>query len=107
MRDRLKLDDTQTTQLTKILSDTDDEMRQVQAKRHSEDMASPIFAKRNAENQALTDELVAKISAILKPDQRVLYKQFRDERERMRKQREQQDRKNGMGPGGPPPGPKM
>ncbi len=108
MHDRLKLDDSQTAQLTKILNDVDDQMRQVQAKRHAEDMASPVFAKRNTENQALNDELVAKVNAILKPDQRVLYKQFREERERMRKQHEQQDQKNGMGPGGPPPpGPKM
>jgi uncharacterized coiled-coil protein SlyX len=105
MHDRLKLDDAQMAKLTKLLTDVDEEFHQIQAKRRSEDQESPLGAKRHAEDQAMQKGLVAKIDDILRPDQRVLYQQLRDQRERARKLREQQNPSGAMAPGGPPPHP--
>jgi murein L,D-transpeptidase YcbB/YkuD len=104
MHDRLKLDDAQMAKLTKIVADLEEEVRQIQAKRRSEDQESPLGAKRRAEDQAIQKGLVAKIDEVLRPDQRVLYQQLRDQRERTRKLREQQEQREGHGgpPGGPP-----
>ncbi len=66
-----------------------------------------IFAKRRTENQAFQASLNDRIDAILRPDQRVLFKQFRDERqkERERARREAVDAKQGRDLGRPPMGP--
>jgi hypothetical protein len=101
-RDRLKLSEAQMSQLTKILGDVDEEMRQVQAKRRAEDQASPLGIQRRSEDQAIQARLVSRVDEMLQPDQRVLYKQLRDEREKNRKQRDQQKGDmSGRGPGGP------
>jgi Spy/CpxP family protein refolding chaperone len=69
MRDRVKLDDAQATQLSGILEQVDREFRQLREK----------------ENQAFQKNLVDRISSILTPDQRVLYQQLRDQREAERR----------------------
>ena len=84
MRDRLKLDDAQTGELDRILDAVDLEFRQV-------------HEKWNTENQAIQKSMVDRINATLRPEQQVLYKQFRDEREAERQRRRQQ------GPPPPPP----
>jgi hypothetical protein len=61
-----------------------------------------LMAKRHAENQALQSSLADRINATLQPDQRALYQQYRDERQ---KRRQSDDSKQGRGPGGPPMGP--
>jgi hypothetical protein len=59
-----------------------------------------LLARRHAEDQALQNSLVERTDAILRPDQRELYKQYRDERQKQR----EQDAKQRRGPGGPPMG---
>ena len=60
------------------------------------------FERRRSEDQALQASLNDKINAMLRPDQRVLFQQFRDERQKMRERRQAEDAKQGRGPGGPP-----
>ncbi|MGD0499269.1 MAG: hypothetical protein ABSC23_12630 [Bryobacteraceae bacterium] len=95
MHDRLKLDDAQTTQLSKLLDQVDDQMHQLQTKRRAEDQASPQGVRRRAEDQTIQNELVAKINALLRPDQRVLYQELRATREKNRQRREEQMQKGG------------
>ena len=102
-RERLKLDDKQTAQLTKLLNGVDDEMQQLRLKRRAEDVASPLGQERRAENKAIQSRLSKRIDEILSPEQRSLYQQLLDENEKAARQREQQ-MQNGKGPGGPPPG---
>jgi hypothetical protein len=90
MRTKLKLDDAQTEQLNDIFDKMDAEVRDLRAKRDSE-------------NQALQNDLVAKINGILRPEQLELYKQYRAEREKDRERRKMQGGRGG--PGGPPGGP--
>jgi len=82
MCDRLKLDDVQKAQLNKILDDVDVEFGRTRA-------------KWNTENQAIQAEMTAKITAMLRPDQQVLYEKWRAEREAERERRRTR--------GGPPP----
>ncbi len=94
MHDRLKLDDGQTAQLTELLNKSFEEMRQVNA-------------KRRAENEESQNQMVQKIDSLLRPDQKVLYQQFREELQRDRERRQKQNGQMGPGggPGGPPPPP--
>jgi len=91
MRTKLKLDDAQTEQLNDIFDHMDSEVRDLRAKRDSQ-------------NQALQSDLVAKINGILRPEQLALYKQYREEREKERQRRKMQGPPGGPG-GPPPPGP--
>ncbi len=72
MCDRLKLDDAQKAQLNKILDDVDAEFAQTRS-------------KWNAENRAIGDGMVERITAMLRPDQKELYSQWRAEREERRR----------------------
>jgi hypothetical protein len=90
MRTKLKLDDGQTSQLNAIFDQADAEVKD-------------LHAKRDSQNQALQNALVAKITGILHPDQIELYKQYREDREKERQKRKMQGPQGG--PGGPPPGP--
>jgi hypothetical protein len=90
MRTKLKLGDGQTQQLNGIFDEMDAQVRDLRAKRDSQ-------------NQALQNDLVVKINGMLRPDQRELYKQYREEREKERQRRKMQGPQGG--PGGPPPGP--
>jgi hypothetical protein len=97
MRTKLKLDDAQTKQLNDIFDKMDVTVRE-------------LHAKRDSENQALQNLLVENINGILRPDQRELYKQYRADREKDRERRRMQGPQGGPGgppggPGGPPPGP--
>jgi len=82
LQTKVKLDDDQVTKVHQILDDTDQDLRQVHAKRHAED-------------QAAQAELTNKINALLREDQKPLYQQFRAEREA--------ERKRQRGPQGQPP----
>jgi len=90
MRAKLKLDDAQSVQLNAIFDQMDAQVRDLRAKRDSQ-------------NQALQTALQEKISAILRPDQIELYAQYRAEREKVRERRKMQGPPGG--PGGPPPPP--
>jgi hypothetical protein len=97
MQTKLKLDAGQTTQLNAIFDQMDAEVRELRA-------------KRDKQNEDLQNDLVAKITGILRPDQVELYKQYREEREKERERRKMQGPPGGRGgpgggPGGPPPGP--
>ena len=73
MRTHVQLDDDQVGQLGQILNqighETDQKMREIR------------------------NEQIEKINAMLRPDQKPLYEQFRAEREKARKQRDRRDRK--------------
>jgi hypothetical protein len=93
MRSRLKLDDQQVGELNKIYDQTRQDFDE-------------LHQKLNSESHALWEKQTESITAILRPDQRPLFNQFRAEREQERKRRHAQ----GEGPGrgmrpGPPPGP--
>ena len=73
MRARVQLDDDQVGQLGQILNqighETDQKMREIR------------------------NEQIEKINAMLRPEQRPIYEQFRAEREKARKQRDRHDKK--------------
>ena len=88
-RARMGLTEQQVTGVDQLIDRVQDDFRQKMAKRH-------------AEEQALQDSLVERIDAILQPDQRDLYKQLRDERQKQQERRQLDDAKQGRGPGRPP-----
>jgi hypothetical protein len=71
---------------------------------HMDSEVRDLRAKRDSQNQALQSDLVAKINGILRPEQLALYKQYREEREKERQRRKMQGPPGGPG-GPPPPGP--
>lgn len=77
MRTRLKLDDSQAAELNHIMDSVELEFRQVRE-------------KWNTENQAIQKSMVDRINATLRPEQQVLYKQLRGEREAERQRHRQQ-----------------
>jgi hypothetical protein len=81
MHTNVKLDDRQLAELQQLLDRTDEEFHQLHAKRKQED-------------QAVQNQMVDKINAMLRDDQKPLYQQFREEREaerdRERKRRQQE-----------------
>jgi len=90
MRTKLKLDDGQAKQLNAIFDQMDERVRDLRE-------------KRDKQNLELQNDLVVKITAMLRPDQLELYKQYREEREKERERRKMQGPPGGSG--GPPPGP--
>jgi hypothetical protein len=72
LRTRLNLDEKEVSQIQQILDQTDAEFHQLRA-------------NMNAQAQTLHDQQVARIKAILAPDQEAGYDQFRAEREKKRK----------------------
>jgi succinate dehydrogenase flavin-adding protein (antitoxin of CptAB toxin-antitoxin module) len=75
MQTKVKIDDRQLVELQHLLDQTDEEFRQLHAQRKPEDQ------RRRAEDQGVQSQMVDKINAMLRDDQKPLYKQFRDERE--------------------------
>jgi hypothetical protein len=88
MQSRVKLDNQQIVALQQILDQTDSEFRQLHAGRKAED------TKRRAEDQAVQNNMVEKINAMLRDDQKALYQQLRAEREAER-ERERKRRQGG------------
>jgi hypothetical protein len=88
MRAKVKLDDQQIASLQQIFDQTDAEIRDLHAKRKPEDQ------RRNVENQSVQNQMVDRINAILRDDQKPLYQQYRAEREAER-ERERQRRQPG------------
>ena len=80
MRQKVGLDDKQIAEYSSILDDT----RQRFDKMHD---------KMNAEGRTIRDEQVAKVNAILRPEQRPLYEKWRAEREAERRRHEGQKKK--------------
>ena len=78
MREKVKLDDDQVAQLEKILDETRDAWR-------------PIREKQDAEGRAIHDSQVAKVKALLRPDQLAPYAELQAEHEAERKRRQQGD----------------
>ena len=75
MRDRLKLDAQQVNQLQQIFDETRDQFHQ-------------IHDKMNAEGQAIHNEQIAKVKAILRANQLPIYEQWLAERERERRRKQ-------------------
>ncbi len=100
MTARVKLDNQQVAELVKILDSSDEDLRPIIAQRRAEDQAR--FEKRRAENMEFQKSLNAKIDAMLRPDQRPAFQQWRDERQKERERHQRENAKRGGGPGGPP-----
>ena len=83
MREHLKLDDAQVATLQKILDETRQRFHQMRE-------------QEKPQAQAIQNDQIEKIRAMLRPEQQQAYDQFRAERER---RRQEPDRKKG-----PPPG---
>jgi hypothetical protein len=80
LRAKVKLDEQQVEQVNRILDQTRAQFEQVRSKMH-------------AEGQAIQNRQVEEINAILRDDQKPLYSAFRAERERMRQQMRERQRK--------------
>ena len=80
MRERLKLDSQQVSQLQQILDQTREKFDQ-------------LHDRMNAEGRALHLGQIEKVKAILRADQLPLYEQWRAERDRERKQHKQGEKK--------------
>ena len=80
MRERLKLDSRQVSQLQQIFDQTRDQFHQ-------------IHDKMNAEGQAIHVGQIEKVKAILRADQLPLYDEWRAERDRERKLHKQAEKK--------------
>jgi hypothetical protein len=80
IRDKLKLDNEQVQQVNQILDETRAQFNEIRN-------------KMRAEGQAINNHQVEQISAILHDDQKPLYAAFRAERERLRQQMRQKQRK--------------
>ena len=80
IRERVKLDDRQVEQVNQILDDTRAQFNEIRSKMH-------------AEGQAINNRQVEQITAILHEDQKPLYAAFRAERERLRQQMREKQRK--------------
>jgi Spy/CpxP family protein refolding chaperone len=79
MRAKVNLDDQQVEQVNQILDETRAQFDQMRGKMH-------------VEGQAIQNQQVARITAILRADQRANYEAFRAERERIREQMRRQKR---------------
>jgi hypothetical protein len=77
---KVKLDEQQVEQVNRILDQTRAQFEQVRSKMH-------------AEGQAIQNRQVEEITAILRDDQKPLYAAFRAERERLRQQMRERQRK--------------
>jgi hypothetical protein len=80
VREKVKLDDRQVEQVNQILDDTRAQFNEIRG-------------KMRAEGQAINNRQIERISAILREDQKPLYAAFRAERERMRQQMREKQRK--------------
>lgn len=99
---QVKLDGSQVQQLNAIMDQTRDEFTKLNDKMKPErdllnEKRDALAAKREAffdkwrpEREAIQNQQVEKINAILRPDQIPLYSAFRAERDRQRKLRDQQ-----------------
>jgi Spy/CpxP family protein refolding chaperone len=79
MRTKVNLDEKQIEQVNQILDETRAQFDQVRAKMRTE-------------GQSIQNEQVAKITAILRDDQKANYEAFRAEREKLRQQMRRQKR---------------
>jgi hypothetical protein len=89
MRTKVKVDDQQVSKLGEIFDQSTDELRELHTKRKPEDQ------RRRTEDQAVQNQMVDKINAILRDDQKPLYQQLRAEREAER----ERERKRRQGEG--------
>ena len=107
LKEAVKLDDQQIAQLQKIMDDTHDGFEQINQRTKA--AMDPIAQKAQQENQALREQQIAKVKAMLRDDQQPLYAKYLADREVERKkwqaEHQKQDRKDGKGPGSgfPPP----
>ncbi len=81
LRRRVGLDDRQIAQYNAILDNTRQQFDQLHDRLHD---------KLNEEGRAIHEAQVAKVNALLRPEQRPLYEKWREERDAERKKREQQ-----------------
>ena len=105
MKDAVKLDDQQVTQLQQIMDQTHEEFEQINARTHAQmdPVIEPLKKKADQDMQSLREQQVAKVRAMLRADQLPLYEKYLADRDAERKKK-QQEHKDGKGPGpGSPP----
>jgi molecular chaperone DnaK (HSP70) len=95
---KVKLDADQLQKLNGILEDTEQEINKIRERHKAERDAlnaqtDAFRAKVHPEFEVAHNHQVAQINAMLRDDQKKLYKEFQDERDRQRKLREQQQQK--------------
>ncbi len=96
LRDTVKLDDRQFAEVQKIYQDQFDSFNQMNDKYKAR--IDEIHKESRAERDRMHDVSVAKIKAILRPDQQPLYEKWQADRAADRKrQRQQQQRDNPQG----------
>ncbi|HLK62763.1 MAG TPA: hypothetical protein VKU19_04960 [Bryobacteraceae bacterium] len=81
MKDRVKADDQQLAQIKQVYNDTREQFEQLRAKMNKEGQQARV---------QIDDNQVAKIKAILRPDQIPVYEQIRAEHEAARKRHQQE-----------------
>ena len=87
----VKLDSQQITALNAVLDRTRDEVDKLNEKMKREHDA--VNEKWHPDREAIHNQQVESVSALLRPDQRPLYEAFRAERERSHRLRDQQRKK--------------
>jgi len=105
LRDKVKLDDQQFAQVQKIYEDQHDAFLKIDAEYHAkvDPIVDPIFKAERAETRQLHEQAVAKIKAILRPDQVPLYEKWQADRQADRKRlQKQQQHDHPEGKGRPP-----
>jgi hypothetical protein len=86
VRDKVKLDAQQVTNLERILDETKQRVDQARAQ------FKTYHDQEHTALQTIQDEQVAKVRSMLRPEQIPVYEQMRAERERKRQEAEKKDR---------------
>ncbi len=101
LNDALKLDPQQLNQVQKIYDDQFDAFFQLQKKYDAQiaPLTAPIHQQAAKERDQIHEQSVARIKALLRPDQEALYDKWNADRaaERARKQQEHKDHPEGKG----------
>jgi Spy/CpxP family protein refolding chaperone len=92
LKDAIKLDDQQVAQIQKLYEGMGAEFDRVKPQYDAQ--MNEIHRKWAHQRDVIHDEYVAKIKAILRPDQQALYNKWLDDRAAERKRRQQQQRKD-------------
>jgi hypothetical protein len=92
LRDKVKLDDQQFTQVQKIYEEQHDAFQKIDAEYHAkvDPIVDPIFKAERTETHQLHEQAVANIKAILRPDQLPLYEKWQADRQADRKRFQEQ-----------------
>jgi hypothetical protein len=107
LREKVKLDDAQFTQVQKVYEDQHAAFDQIHEKYQAriDPIVTPIYKEANAERDQIHDASVAKIKALLRPDQLPLYEKWQADRAADRQRHMQQQQREHPGDKQRPPRP--